>query len=52
MYCFEDGTIAGWVCQDPYHLKDLACPIDPNMMSWLCGELYYVTCRGHVNWDE
>ena len=33
----------------PFHLDICACPIEPNIMSRLCGERYCVSCVGQVS---
>ena len=35
-----------------FHLEICACPIEPNVMSRLCGERYCVSCVGQVSEDE
>jgi hypothetical protein len=36
----------------PFHLEKWACPSDPNIISRVWGELYCVSCVGHVSGDE
>ena len=36
----------------PFQWEDFACPMEPNSMSRLWGELYCVSCIRHVRGDE
>ena len=47
-----DLWYGGCIIPIPIHLEDFACPDEPKNMSWLCGELYYVTCVGHLSGEE
>ena len=33
----------GYASPIPFHLEDFACPSEPNIISWLWGELYYMS---------
>ena len=35
-----------------FHLVAFACPMEPNIMSWVWGELYCVSWMGHVSGEE
>ena len=36
----------------PFHFDEYAGPVEPNSMSWLCGELYLVSVIGHERGEE
>ena len=42
----------GWATPLPFHSDECASPVEPNNMSWLCGELYWVSVIGHVRGEE
>ena len=42
----------GWAMPIPVHLEDFVCPMEPNIMSLMWGELYCVIWVGHVRGDE
>ena len=46
--------MAWWGCAipTPIHFEDFASLNEPKIMSRLCGELYYVSCVGHVSGEE
>ena len=42
----------GCVVPTPVHFKDFASVDEPKIMLQLCGELYCVSCVGHVSGEE
>ena len=42
----------GWARPLPFHFDEYVGPIEPNIMSRLCGELYWVSVIGHVRGEE
>ena len=42
----------GWARPLPFHFDECASPVEPNIMSRLCGELYWVSVIGHVRGEE
>ena len=42
----------GCVILAPIHFEDFASLDEPQIMSSLCGELYCVSCVGHVRGEE
>jgi hypothetical protein len=47
-----DFWSGGWARPLPIHLEDVARPVEPNIMSRVCGELYFVIWVGHVRGEE
>ena len=42
----------GWARPLPFHFDEYASPIEPNNMSRLCGQFYWVSVIGHVSGEE
>ena len=42
----------GWAKPLPFHFDECVSPVEPNNMSLLCGDLYWVSVIGHVRDEE